>query len=52
MGEFKIICSNCGKEIILKTSFLYWEYEGLEVKETYTRGVLITCECGNEICSQ
>lgn len=49
---FTIKCNNCGREVELKDCFKEQEYKGIDIFDLMMGGVLITCECGNEIRSE
>jgi hypothetical protein len=51
-NSFTIRCNNCGKEVKLKDCFKEQKYKGIDVFDLMMGGVLISCECGNEIKSE
>lgn len=51
-NSFTIRCNNCGREIELKDCFKDGKWEGIDIFDLMLGGVLITCECGNEIKSE
>ena len=51
-NSFTIKCNNCGKEVELKDCFKEQEYKGIDIFDLMMGGVLISCECGNEIRSE
>lgn len=51
-NSFTIRCNNCGREVELKDCFKEQEYKGIDIFDLMMGGVLITCECGNEIRSE
>ncbi len=51
-NSFTIKCNNCGREIELKDYFKEQKYKGIDIFDLMMGGVLISCECGNEIKSE
>lgn len=49
---FTIKCNKCGKEVKLKDCFQDDKWEGIDIFDLALGGILITCECGNEIKSE
>lgn len=49
---FTIKCNDCGKEVKLKNCFKDQEYKGIDIFDLPLGGILISCECGNEIRSE
>lgn len=51
-NSFTIKCNKCGKEVKLKDCFQDDKWEGIDIFDLALGGILITCECGNEIKSE
>lgn len=51
MKDFKIICNNCDKEIIIKEIVYNKDInkQGLDIFNTTYAAILIRCNCGNKV---
>lgn len=50
-NTFTIKCNKCGKEVELRDCFKDDKWEGIDVIDLTLGGIIINCDCGNEIKS-